>query len=128
MPCLAEQPRQDGSCETREFLGFGHRVEGWGSDGKPREQQEGERPSRHGEFDPVAGEAGGTRYQGHKSGWHMEVGGSRDVQGPRDEGSRARPPSAGAGKWPLCGARREPAQKGITEGFMSTAITRASYP
>lgn len=28
---------------------------------------------------------GGTRYQGHNSQWHREVGGSGDVQGPQDE-------------------------------------------
>lgn len=46
---------------------------------------------------------GGARHQMHNSQWHMEMGGSRDGQGPWDEGSKGKLPAAGDGERPLCG-------------------------
>ena len=105
MPSLAEQPRQDGSCET----GAWERRIHWRQTLDARVEEQWENcPARA--LAPAESLAlsqkkwvGGMRYQVHNSQQHMEVGGSRDGQGPWDEGSRGRLPAAGDREWPLYG-------------------------
>lgn len=60
MACLAEQPWQDGSCETREFPSFGHQ-EGGGGAMETTRATGVLQPAL--EFDPAAGQTGGMRAQ-----------------------------------------------------------------
>lgn len=89
VPCLAEQPWQDGSCGTRESLSSGHQLEGWGRDGREN------CPASTGTLTLLQEEQEGQDAKGTTNQWHVAVGAAGTC---RDHGTRAAG-GPGAGEW-----------------------------